>query len=331
MARKSAFDYDIVSAMPQTQSTHAESHPTPPLISVIIPVYNREDMIGEAVSSALDQTYGNTQVVVVDDASDDGTHKRLMAFGDAITLIRHRKNRGQSAARNTGIEGCAGRYVLFLDSDDTLEPDGLGILFDALASLAEKDGSWGCVYGRRLTCDASLQPVRVKYPDHPSGWILKDLFYMNHVRTGTYLVRRSILKDVGGFREDLVAKEDLLLQLCIAHRYRFAFVDRFISRYRRHGGVRARNDQRGILLQGTRHLDYYFDTHGTSAENAPVPNSDIYAKEHLSLAKLAWRCHLPEDYLTHWRAACSLRARTRFYPKYLFRAMISALKRPSAP
>ena len=90
-------------------------------VSVIIPTYNRADMVGAAVRSALGQSHAPHEVIVVDDGSTDGTAWVLAEFGARIVVIRQ-ANGGVSAARNAGIARASGDVVAFLDSDDTWEP-----------------------------------------------------------------------------------------------------------------------------------------------------------------------------------------------------------------
>ena len=95
----------------------------PELVSVVIPSYNRADLIERSVRSALGQTYEALEVIVVDDASTDHTSTVLAAIADArLRVVRHERNQGQSRTRNRGVQEAKGRYVAFLDSDDEWLP-----------------------------------------------------------------------------------------------------------------------------------------------------------------------------------------------------------------
>jgi glycosyltransferase involved in cell wall biosynthesis len=111
------------------------------------------------LGSALGQTYKNIKVLVVDDGSTDRTFDVVSDFQDAVSVIRHSINKGQSSARNTGILSCDGEYILFLDSDDYLEPDAIETLWTQLEPLTGKDEKWAVSYGKRLTCDSDLNPI----------------------------------------------------------------------------------------------------------------------------------------------------------------------------
>jgi len=95
---------------------------TSPLVSIIIPVYNHEASISRAIDSALAQTLADVEVIVIDDGSTDGTPEALRRYEGRITLIRQ-ENQGVSAARNVGIRAARGKYLCFLDSDDTFMPE----------------------------------------------------------------------------------------------------------------------------------------------------------------------------------------------------------------
>jgi len=95
-----------------------------PLISTVIPVYNGEMYIGEAVQSVLDQSYPAVEVIVVDDGSTDGTKQAVTRFGEQAIYI-FQENAGVSAARNNGIKRSRGQYLAFLDADDLFVPEKL--------------------------------------------------------------------------------------------------------------------------------------------------------------------------------------------------------------
>lgn len=114
---------------------------TPPAISVVIPAYNREQTIGYSLRSVLAQTYADFEVVVVDDGSRDETAKKVLEFNDSrIRLLRHDSSKGAQAARNTGIRAALGRWIAFLDSDDTWLPHKLAEQTAALASRGWNEG-----------------------------------------------------------------------------------------------------------------------------------------------------------------------------------------------
>lgn len=90
-----------------------------PLVSVIIPTYNRANLVGRAIESVIQQSYAHLEIIVVDDASSDNTKEVIDAIGDRrLRYIRHQTNLGGAVSRNTGIDAATGEYIAFLDSDD---------------------------------------------------------------------------------------------------------------------------------------------------------------------------------------------------------------------
>lgn len=117
-----------------------------PVVSVVIPTYNRAPLVGRAVDSALGQQFPNLEVVVVDDGSTDDTRTNLARFEDRIQYYRQ-VNRGVSAARNAGIRQSRGDIIAFLDSDDMWQPQYLSTQVALLAQFPEAVGSMmNCVF-----------------------------------------------------------------------------------------------------------------------------------------------------------------------------------------
>ena len=99
-----------------------------PLVSVVIPTYNRANKIVKAIKSVQDQTFENWEIIVVDDGSQDKTCEvieQILNKDQRIRLIRHQKNKGAQAARNIGIKAAKGEWIAFLDSDDQWLPESL--------------------------------------------------------------------------------------------------------------------------------------------------------------------------------------------------------------
>lgn len=139
------------------------------LVSVIIPSYNRAAYIEAAINSALDQTYGPVEVIVVDDGSTDGSYEKLQQWAEReeLVLLTHpeRRNRGQSASINLGIQRATGRYIAILDSDDMFAKEKLA---DQVAFL-EANPETGMVYGQGHAVDANGNFLFKVPGDGPSG------------------------------------------------------------------------------------------------------------------------------------------------------------------
>lgn len=112
-----------------------------PIVSVVIPTYNRAYLLGRAIRSVLDQTYQDFELIVVDDGSSDNTGEVVATFADPrIHYLRHEKNRGAAAARNAGIEASRGDYVAFLDSDCEWLPEKLQKQIEVFGEVSSRVG-----------------------------------------------------------------------------------------------------------------------------------------------------------------------------------------------
>lgn len=193
-----------------------------PLVSVVIPTFQRARLAERAVESALGQSYANIEVVVVDDGSTDGTADRLEKFrASGVRVLRNPENSGAAAARNHGIANSRGEFVAFLDSDDVWEA---GKLEAQIARFLGGPAALGVVYGGRRTLlpDGTATETRAKL----RGDIFERLRLRNPIALCTVVVRRSVLRDVGLFDTTLPACEDWDLLLRIAQkRHTFDFTD----------------------------------------------------------------------------------------------------------
>jgi len=112
---------------------------TDPLVSVIIPTYNRAHLVGRAIKSIFAQAYANFEVIVVDNASSDNTAEVVASIKDArLKFIRHDVNKGPAASRNTGLRNSHGDYITFLDSDDEWLPQKTALQLDVFKSEEER-------------------------------------------------------------------------------------------------------------------------------------------------------------------------------------------------
>jgi glycosyltransferase involved in cell wall biosynthesis len=153
-----------------------------PLISVVIPVYNRERTIGRAIESALRQSRPPAEVLVVDDGSTDGSAEAITAYGNHVRYV-HQPNAGASAARNHGVERAAAPWVAFLDSDDHWLDDHLASMAEAISAT---DGAAGFYFADclRPTTESGaswwrmcgfVAPDGHLLVDDATDWVLMDL------------------------------------------------------------------------------------------------------------------------------------------------------------
>jgi glycosyltransferase involved in cell wall biosynthesis len=202
-----------------------------PTLSVVIPAYNVESFIADAVNSALTQTLTDLEVVVVDDGSTDRTAEIVTAMTDPRIRLVDKPNGGLSSARNAGIRAARGRYIGLLDGDDrwleakaarhveAMERDPtIGVTFSQSAYIDEQ--------GRRT---GQLLTTRLAEPT------LHDLIRYNHLGNGsTPVVRKDVFEAVGLFDEQLRASEDYDVWIRVLHRRagRIVLIDEVLTEYR---------------------------------------------------------------------------------------------------
>lgn len=203
-----------------------------PLVSVVIPTYNRADLISFTIDSVLKQTYESFEIIVVDDGSTDNTLEILSTFGDSIKVFTQ-NNEGVSSARNKAIKNSSGDWIAFLDSDDLWYPQKLQCQFEKLKS--EGDYKW-------MYCDAeyfdnetqaSLGLISDIAKPH-TGWVLKDLFMSNFISSPTPVVAREVFDVTGVFHDEKLLPEDWDMWLRIASHFPVCYVDLPLARYRTH-------------------------------------------------------------------------------------------------
>ncbi len=190
-----------------------------PLVSVIIPTYNRESFIAECVESVLAQTFSDFELIVVDDGSTDRTETVVGRYSDKIRYLRQ-EQRGPAAARNSGIRDASSEWLSFLDSDDLWLPRKLELQMEYLRNspdtkICYTEEIW-YRRGRRVN---PAQKHR-KY----SGWIYQKMLPLCIVSPSSVMIHRSVLEKVGLFDEELPACEDYDLWLRIGLRYPIALI-----------------------------------------------------------------------------------------------------------
>lgn len=198
---------------PAAPFAHTAASSPAPLVSVIIPAFNRADTIIRALRSVFAQDGATFEVIVVDDGSTDGTGDVAEALADPRVRVVRQANAGVSAARNRGIAEAQGDLIAFLDSDDEWLP---GKLAAQVSLLHAGSPCLGMVYSgfESVAADGTCSAHRARH----RGWIYRDLLARNVV-TGcgtTVMFRRDALEMVGGFDPALPCNEDYDLVLRVA-------------------------------------------------------------------------------------------------------------------
>jgi glycosyltransferase involved in cell wall biosynthesis len=208
-----------------------------PIVSIVIPCYRQAHFLPESVESALSQTYKNTEVVVVNDGSDDETESLARGYGERIRYVSQ-KNAGLSSARNAGGRVAAGEYLLFLDADDLLHEEAVRWLIERLKGRTDTVAFMGW---RRF----DREPLKDDFPNQippPSVQPLPKLLHENLSPVHTFLCPRRAFIDIGMFEVSLKGLEDwdLWLRLALAG-IEFATVPKLGAYYRRTAGSMITN------------------------------------------------------------------------------------------
>lgn len=266
-----------------------------PKVSVIIPTYNGERYIGEAIDSVLKQTYDDHEIIVVDDGSTDNTLQLLQSYGKQLNWIAQ-ENQGVAASRNAGLQLAQGEYIAFLDQDDVFLPDKLAFQIP----LLEQQPSLGLVSSGWQIVNATGNIVAAVQPWQKLTQLdLVGLIVWKPVFLGAMVFRRFWLDRVGGFDTLLEQTPDVDLVLRLATiGCRADWVKQATVNYRQHES-NASNDS---LLQARELnliLERFFAQSGLPLEVKRLEASSRYQ----SLVWSAWRLyhtgHLAEaiDYL----------------------------------
>ncbi len=199
-----------------------------PLVSVIIPTYNRARLLPAAIQSVLEQGYPNTEIILVDDGSTDNTKEVLLQFGNKINVV-NQENRGAASARNNGVRSSKGDIVAFLDSDDLWLPTKL----ERQVTLLEKsDKTIPCCLcnielaysGGRIGSSFDLSLISPSIEEGLWLNVLEVLATRFILFNQSVAIRREALEKVGGYDENFLFMEDYDLALRLALIGPWAFI-----------------------------------------------------------------------------------------------------------
>lgn len=185
-----------------------------PLVSVIIPTYNRWPWVGEAIDSVLAQTFSDLELIVVDDGSTDETAQCLARYESSLQIVRQ-AHRGVSAARNRGVAAASGKYLAFLDSDDFWLPRKL----EAQTEFMESHRQYSICQTEEIWLRHSVRVNPKIVHRKPLGNIFRASLERCLVSPSAVMLTRELFDRVGGFDESLVVCEDydLWLRMAVEH------------------------------------------------------------------------------------------------------------------
>jgi glycosyltransferase involved in cell wall biosynthesis len=207
------------------------------LVTAVIPVYNQERYLGEAIDSVLGQTFRDVELIVVDDGSTDRTAEVIASYGSGIRTV-YKPNGGNASALNRGIREARGRWIGWLSSDDLWEPTKLA----RQIAVLEREPSVDLIYTGYYVIDPEgrvLERVTPPFPPTHRKFMLR-LVRRCFVNGSSVLVRREVFNEVGFFDEADRLTSDYDLWLRMAPRCNFRGIPDPLVRYRIHPGQLSR-------------------------------------------------------------------------------------------
>ncbi len=221
-----------------------------PLITIIIPTYNRADFIGEAIESVCMQTYANWELIIVDDASTDLTEtlvKKYIAKDRRIHYLKNSANLGISKTRNRGLREARGEYVAMLDSDDLwLDPEKLEKQITAFGENPKLGiiGTW-ITFIYKTPNETKKQNASFAIHD---AEIRRSFLYKNHIAQSSVLFLKKAALVAGGYDENLATMEDHDLWLNIGTRYEVETLPIYATGYRIHENSVTKSRSKQVAL-----------------------------------------------------------------------------------
>jgi glycosyltransferase involved in cell wall biosynthesis len=207
------------------------------LVSVVLPTYNRAELLRHAVESVVAQSFQSWELIILDDGSTDDTRQYLRSLADSrIHVVEADHCASPAKLRNVGVRAAKGRYIAFLDSDDVWAKEKLDV---QLADLKNKPAArWSYTCYQTIDQSGRQKPWHKRFKWRPiEGWIFEELLTLDaKVTMPTVIVERTLLEEAGGFDETLEFSEDYELWLRLARRSPAAAVGRVLAGVRDHTG-----------------------------------------------------------------------------------------------
>ena len=202
-----------------------------PLISVLMPVYNAEKYLREAIDSILNQTFSDFEFLIIDDGSSDSTSNIIESYTDPrIRLFKNKKNLGLIATLNKGVSLAKGKYIARMDADDISHPSRLARQFEYLSQHSEV----GVLGAAVQIIDDSGNASDKSRPPTSHGVIRWHLCFSDPIVHPSVMIRRSVFNKVGGYSSDMLHAEDYDLWRRLSNVTRLANMNDVLLFLRKH-------------------------------------------------------------------------------------------------
>lgn len=245
------------------------------LVTAIITTHNRKSLVIRAISSILHQTYNNIEIIVVDDASTDGTRNLVEETfkNRSFTYIFIKNSRGGNYARNIGIKNAHGKYVAFLDDDD----EWLEKKIEKQVDFLEKHVDYACVScSRIMEFDYSRTELIPDSVFPKNGDMSKTIWSCNALVSSTLMFRTDFIQSIGNFDEDLVAWQDYELLLRTAQKTYIGVLQEPLVLYRCITTDKGRLTNR--MTKWEKAIDYILLKHRYTFDLLPISTKNKFLK-----------------------------------------------------
>jgi len=247
-----------------------------PIVTVIIPTYNRRQYLSRAIESVLEQTFRDYELLIIDDASKDDTRALVSEYTDSrIQYFRHETNRGAPAARNTGLRHAKGEFIAFLDSDNEWLPQRLE---KQIALFSAVNASVGVVYANNLVVD-EVNNSTTEWAFGLRGNLYGEFLQRPFMDFITPLIRRECFDKIGFMDEKVPSYQEWDTFLRISRYYEFDYVPEILAHYYIHKENRI---SKGPLSEA-RGYEYILDKH--REEMLSVFSPRVMIEHHRNLAR----------------------------------------------
>ena len=292
-----------------------------PLVSIIIPTYNYGRYLSKAVKSCLDQTYGNLEIIVVDDGSTDDTRVVVEGLDSRVAYV-HQENQGVSAARNNGLRRAKGTFIAFLDADDYLLSDSVAARVEVLL----KHPDVGIVFTDADSCDPSgtVHHKERRLKDRVSDRFYEDLL-LRHLRfqTSAVMLRGPLAKRFS-FPVRLSNGEDIVYFAKVFFAAKGYFLARAATVNLSHADS-LRHDVDEVLRQDMALVTTIIDD--PFYEGAlEYMRKDLLARRHLKLFRRLYLSNEQAKARKHFLKALSIKPALALKPRYLSKAVKSLFR-----
>ena len=199
-----------------------------PLFSVVIPAYNRTNVIKRAIDSVLSQTFTDFEIIIVDDGSDDNLKKYCDDYNSSYIYYYRQEYSGSNPARNSGIRHSRGYYVSFLDSDDAWEPEYLNEVYKKFSQNDE----YGFVWVKHIKKYLPNGPVKLINYKKLEGNVYKNVLKQGFlINSSCISAKKSLLESIGGWDNDLQACQDDDICFRLSKITKVGYVDKTLSTF----------------------------------------------------------------------------------------------------